>query len=55
VLDLSMVARIREFQTAQGLKSDGMVGPLTFMHLNRAAGVDEPRLKNSLTAAKATD
>jgi general secretion pathway protein A len=54
-LDLSMVVRIREFQTAQGLKSDGMVGPLTFMHLNRAAGVDEPRLKNSLTAAKATD
>jgi general secretion pathway protein A len=55
VLDESMVARIREFQTAQGLKPDGMVGPLTFMHLNRVAGVDEPRLKTSLTAAKATD
>ncbi|MEN3291361.1 MAG: ral secretion pathway protein [Burkholderiales bacterium] len=55
MLDDNMVARIREFQTAQGLKPDGMVGPLTFMHLNRASGVDEPRLKTSLTAAKATD
>jgi hypothetical protein len=32
-----------------------MVGPLTFMHLNRVAGVDEPRLKTSLIAAKATE
>lgn len=37
-------ARIYRFQLAQGLKPDGVAGPLTFMLLNRAAGVAEPRL-----------
>jgi len=36
--------RIQAFQTAQGLKADGLAGPLTLMQLNRAGGVDEPRL-----------
>jgi general secretion pathway protein A len=53
--DKNMSERIREFQSAQGLQADGVVGPLTFMHLNRVAGVEEPRLKTSLTAAKATE
>jgi general secretion pathway protein A len=55
VFDENMTQRVREFQSAQGLKVDGMVGPLTFMHLNRVAGVDEPRLKSGLIAAKATE
>lgn len=36
--------RIQAFQTAQGLKADGLPGPLTLMQLNRASGVEEPRL-----------
>ena len=36
--------RIVAFQLAQGLAPDGLVGPQTLMQLNRAAGVDEPRL-----------
>jgi general secretion pathway protein A len=38
--------RIAAFQRAQGLKSDGRAGPITLMQLNRAAGVDEPRLQH---------
>jgi general secretion pathway protein A len=52
--DQQLEARIRKFQSAQGLKVDGMVGPATFMHLNRAAGLDEPRLKTTVTVVKAT-
>ncbi|WBY01722.1 AAA family ATPase [Ramlibacter tataouinensis] len=37
--------RIRSFQLAHGLPADGVLGPLTFMQLNRSAGVDEPRLR----------
>ena len=37
--------QLRAFQLAQGLPADGMPGPMTFMQLNRAAGVDEPRLR----------
>ncbi len=40
-------ARIYRFQVAQGLVPDGVAGPLTLMLLNRAAGVDEPRLPTS--------
>ena len=38
-------ARVRAFQRAQGLPADGYPGPLTLMQLNRASGVDEPRLR----------
>jgi general secretion pathway protein A len=37
-------ARIHAFQLAQGLAADGLAGPMTFMQLNRASGVDEPHL-----------
>lgn len=37
-------SRIASFQTAQGLKPDGIAGPLTLMQISRASGVDEPRL-----------
>ncbi len=36
--------RITAFQVAQGLKADGLAGPMTLMQLNRASDVDEPRL-----------
>jgi len=38
-------SRVTSFQLAQGLKPDGRAGPMTFMQLNRAAGIDEPRLR----------
>ncbi|MBE2241224.1 MAG: AAA family ATPase [Burkholderiaceae bacterium] len=37
-------ARVFAFQLAQGLQPDGLAGPLTLMQLNRASGVEEPRL-----------
>jgi len=37
-------ASIHTFQLQQGLPSDGIAGPITLMQLNRALGVDEPRL-----------
>lgn len=42
--DAGWKARLSAFQLAQGLKPDGVAGPTTFMQLNRAAGIDEPRL-----------
>ncbi|TWO72790.1 AAA family ATPase [Caenimonas sedimenti] len=44
-LDVRLRADVRAFQVAQGLPADGHPGPLTFMQLNRASGVDEPRLR----------
>ena len=40
-------SRIAAFQLAQGLTADGVAGATTFMQLNRATGVDEPRLKTN--------
>ncbi|MDB6000290.1 MAG: Peptidoglycan-binding domain 1 protein, partial [Rhizobacter sp.] len=37
-------ARVAAFQAAQGLKPDGIAGPATFMQINRALHIDEPRL-----------
>ena len=42
--DAALRSRVFAFQLAQGLKPDGIAGPTTFMQLNRATGVDEPRL-----------
>jgi general secretion pathway protein A len=39
-----LAERLAAFQVAQSLRPDGIAGPTTFMHLNRAQGVDEPRL-----------
>jgi general secretion pathway protein A len=41
----SLRSQLRTFQLSQGLVADGQVGPMTFMQLNRVAGVDEPRLR----------
>ena len=42
--DATLSNWIHRFQLAQGLPSDGSAGPITLMQLNRANGVDEPRL-----------
>jgi general secretion pathway protein A len=47
VLDAELAGRLSAFQLAQGLKPDGIAGPSPFMLLNRAAGVDEPRLSTN--------
>ncbi len=36
--------KVRAFQKAHGLDVEGIAGPMTFMLINRAAGVAEPRL-----------
>ncbi len=36
--------KVQAFQEANGLETDGVAGPATLMLLNRATGVDEPRL-----------
>jgi general secretion pathway protein A len=40
----SVCARVLAFQLTQGLAPDGLAGPLTLKQLNRASGIDEPRL-----------
>jgi len=45
VMDAKLRSQLRTFQLAQGLDGDGQPGPMTFMQLNRTAGVDEPRLR----------
>jgi general secretion pathway protein A len=43
--DADLKAQVHAFQLAQGLSPDGIAGPTTFMQLNRATGVSEPRLE----------
>jgi general secretion pathway protein A len=47
LLDAALRSELRAFQLAQGLPADGQPGPLTYMQLNRVAGVDEPRLRTA--------
>ncbi len=42
--DATLKGWIHTFQLTQGLPSDGVAGPITLMQLNRALGIDEPRL-----------
>jgi len=41
---ISFDQKVRAFQQANGLETDGIAGPMTFMLVNLAAGVAEPRL-----------
>jgi len=43
--DVPLKSRISAFQMTQGLKPDGLAGPMTYMQLNRISGVDEPKLQ----------
>jgi general secretion pathway protein A len=36
--------QVQAFQAGEGLQPDGRIGPITLMLINRAAGVNEPRL-----------
>ena len=47
VLDAAMRTRIHAFQLAHGLEADGRAGPMTFMQLNRASHIEEPRLTHT--------
>lgn len=37
-------ARVKAFQRSQGVDAAGVAGPVTFMQVNLASGVEEPRL-----------
>ena len=43
--EVPLKSRISAFQMAQGLKPDGLAGPMTYMQLNRVSGIDEPKLQ----------
>jgi len=49
-MDAALRQRVTRFQAAHGLGSVGRAGPTTFMQLNRATGVDEPRLGGDAAA-----
>lgn len=50
--DAALAREVRAFQSAQGLPADGIVGPMTMMALNGAAGVPEPQLADPQLAAQ---
>jgi general secretion pathway protein A len=47
--DQTLLQQVRRFQSAQGVKVDGVVGPQTYMQLNRVAGISEPQLRHRTT------
>ena len=49
-MDAALRDRVARFQATHGLGSPGRAGPTTFMQLNRASGVDEPRLAGDAAA-----
>ena len=50
----ALIARVRQFQLARGLRPDGMAGPQTLMRLSSVAGVSEPRLQTDALALDST-
>ncbi len=54
MFDQEMSRRVRQFQIAQKIKADGLVGPKTYMRLNRMAGIVEPELAQNVTAGPGT-
>ncbi|GIZ50037.1 ExeA family protein [Noviherbaspirillum aridicola] len=49
--DQKLLRQVLQFQQASGLAADGIVGAVTAMQINRAAGIAEPRLLASLQGA----
>jgi general secretion pathway protein A len=47
IFDNALVRQVKKFQLANGLVPDGIVGPQTLIHLNTAAGSNEPLLTQS--------
>ncbi len=41
---VALKSRVLGFQLSRGLRPDGVAGPTTLMQVNRAVGIDEPRL-----------
>ena len=50
--DAELSRWVRQFQSERKLKVDGLVGPKTFMHLNQAVGINEPRLQDITASAR---
>ncbi len=42
--DKNLVGKVKAFQSQQGLIADGIVGPVTIIHLNTKSGMDVPSL-----------
>lgn len=49
-----LVLNVKKFQQSKGLIPDGVVGPLTFIHLNSVIGAQTPLLSNRDSNAKAS-
>jgi general secretion pathway protein A len=45
--DELLIERVKSFQTERGLVADGIVGPVTIIHLNTRYGMDVPTLTTS--------
>jgi general secretion pathway protein A len=45
--DEVLIERVKTFQTEHGLVADGIVGPITIIHLNTRSGMDVPTLTTS--------
>ena len=43
-LEPALAARLRAFQKGQGIKPDGLLGPMTLMQLDKALGLEGPSL-----------
>lgn len=43
----ALSGQVHAFQLAHGLPADGVVGPKTYMHINAAVGINEPRLQDN--------
>ena len=50
-LDGELRTKLVRFQSSHGLSAAGKAGPTTFMQINRASGVDEPKLAVAVAGA----
>ncbi|MCK4709071.1 MAG: peptidoglycan-binding protein, partial [Gammaproteobacteria bacterium] len=42
--DEKLISRVKKFQAEHGLTADGIVGPVTIIHLNTESGLNVPTL-----------